>query len=225
MCLHFVKVQSETRSWGTGRGISLMHTYNIVSFNDAFLVRYIFEGPTRNRCQVTAIDIIGRLTPNLDPEVFCCNLWSKKISYLIKHLIWPKYGILSQRWHQTILNIKMCVLSTLLQLKIPCVWLSGLNHWMKSGGKPNDMIIPILTVHCINHIWKRGLIYEYSQSFCRVTPNMCIVYLMRNDCLCWLFLVNVDIIRGWLPQVTALPFWAGIELGRRTAPSTVFSQP
>ena len=30
---------------------------------------------------------------------------------------------------------------------------------------------------------------------------------------------------GWLPQVTELPFCAGIELGRSTAPNTVFSQP
>ena len=54
---------------------------------------------------------------------------------------------------------------------------------------------------------------------------MCIIYMMRNDCLCWLFLVTVDIIRDWLPQVTELPFCTGIELGRCTAPSTVFSQP
>ena len=66
---------------------------------------------------------------------------------------------------------------------------------------------------------------EYSHIFYRVTPNMCIIYRMRNDCLCWLFLVTVDIIRDWLPQGTELPFCAGIELGRYIAPSTVFSQP
>ena len=54
---------------------------------------------------------------------------------------------------------------------------------------------------------------------------MCIIYRMRNDCPCWLFLVTVDIIREWLPQVTDVPFCVGIELGRYTAPSTVFSQP
>ena len=54
---------------------------------------------------------------------------------------------------------------------------------------------------------------------------MCIIYMMRNDCLCWLFLVTVDIIRDWLQQVTELPFCTGIELGRCTTPSTVFSQP
>ena len=54
---------------------------------------------------------------------------------------------------------------------------------------------------------------------------MCIIYRMRNDCICWLFLVTVDIIRNWLPQVTELPFCKGIELGHCTAPSTVFSQP
>ena len=38
-------------------------------------------------------------------------------------------------------------------------------------------------------------------------------------------LVTVDIIRDWLPWVTDLPFCAGIDLGRCTAPSTVFAQP
>ena len=54
---------------------------------------------------------------------------------------------------------------------------------------------------------------------------MCIIYGIWNGCLCWLFLVPVDIIRDWLPQVTELPFCAGIELGRYTAPSTVFPHP
>ena len=56
-------------------------------------------------------------------------------------------------------------------------------------------------------------------------PNMCIIYRMRNDCLCWLFLVTIASIRDWFPQVTKLPFCVGIELDRCTAPSTVFSQP
>ena len=55
---------------------------------------------------------------------------------------------------------------------------------------------------------------EYSHTFYRMTPNMCIIYRMRNDCLWWMFLVTVDIIRDWLPQVTDLRFCAGIELGR-----------
>ena len=36
---------------------------------------------------------------------------------------------------------------------------------------------------------------------------------MRNDCLCWLFLVTVDIMMGWLPQVTELPFLCGYWTG------------
>ena len=66
---------------------------------------------------------------------------------------------------------------------------------------------------------------EYSHTFYKVKPNMCIIYIMRNGCLCWLLLVTVNIIRDWLPQVTELPLCAGIELGRCTTPSTVFSQP
>ena len=54
---------------------------------------------------------------------------------------------------------------------------------------------------------------------------MYIIYRKRSDCLCWLFLVTVDIIRDWLPQVSDLPFWRGINLGRCTAPGTVFLQP
>ena len=66
---------------------------------------------------------------------------------------------------------------------------------------------------------------EYNHTFYRVTPNICSIYRIRNNCLCWLFLVTVDIIRDWLPQGTELPFCVAIELGRCTAPSTVFSQP
>ena len=47
---------------------------------------------------------------------------------------------------------------------------------------------------------------KHSHAFHRVTPNVCIIYRMGNDCLCWLFLVTVDIIRDWLPQGTELPF-------------------
>ena len=72
-----------------------------VSLNDAFLVGYISKGLTRNRCHVTAIDMIGKRTSNLDREVFCCKCWSKIISYLNKHELWPKYGLLSQWWLHT----------------------------------------------------------------------------------------------------------------------------
>ena len=74
-----------------------------VSLSDAFVVGYISEGPTRNRCHVIAmiaIDIIGMRTPNLDPEVICCKVWSKVVSYLNEQEIWSKYGILSQWWLQ-----------------------------------------------------------------------------------------------------------------------------
>ena len=102
--LHLVKVQSETRSWSTWRGRPWCIPMNQVSLNDACLVRYISEGPTRNRCHVTVIDLIGRRTPDLDPEVFCCKIWSKIVSYLNKYEIWPKYGILNQWWLHTNLN-------------------------------------------------------------------------------------------------------------------------
>ena len=83
---------------------------NKVSLNDAFLVRYISEGPTRNQCHVTAIEIIGRRTPNLDPQVLCCKIGSNIISYLNKHKIWPKYGILSQwRLHTKLNKASTCV--------------------------------------------------------------------------------------------------------------------
>ena len=49
--------------------------------------------------------------------------------------------------------------------------------------------------------------------FYRVTPNICIIYRTRNDCLCWPFLVTVDIIRELLLRVTELPFCAGYCTG------------
>ena len=136
----------------------------------------------------------------------------------------------------------MSVRSTLLQLKIPCVWLFGPNHWMKAGVKPNNMVIPILTVHCLNHIFRKRLtqwwliywrIYaslglnelkhqEHSHAFYRVTPNICIIYRMRNDffvdCSQWLLTSLGTGCHKWLNR----PFCVGIDLGRCTSPSTVF---
>ena len=54
---------------------------------------------------------------------------------------------------------------------------------------------------------------------------MYIIYRKKSDCLCSLFLVTIDIIGDWLPQVTDLPFCRGITLDRCTAPGTVFLQP
>ena len=100
-CLHLVKVQSETWSWSTGRGSLWCIPMTKVSLNDALLVRYISDVLARSRCHVTAIDIIGRRAPNLDPEVLCCKIWSNIIFSINKHEIWPKYGILSQWWLHT----------------------------------------------------------------------------------------------------------------------------
>ena len=153
-----MKVQSETWS-AQGGGSPWGKPMNKVSLNDAFLVRWISEGPTRNQCHVTAIDIIGRRTPNSDPEVCCCKIWSKIVLYLYKHEIWPKYGILSQWWLLTKLNItSKCVFAVLF-----CNWIYPVcdfflvNHWMKTGVKPNNMIIPILTGHCLTHIFRKLL--------------------------------------------------------------------
>ena len=50
-----------------------------VSLNDAFLARYIHvtHGYTHNQCQVTAVDIMGCMTPNLDLGVFKNKIWNK----------------------------------------------------------------------------------------------------------------------------------------------------
>ena len=120
-------------------------------------IKIHIQGPTRNRCHVTAIDIIGKRTPELDPVVFCCKIWSKIISYLNKHEIWPKYSILSQWWIHTKLKKTskgvFAVLSS--SWRYPVCDFFGLNHWMKAGVKPNDMVIPILSVHCLNHIFRQ----------------------------------------------------------------------
>ena len=54
VCLHLVKVLPETRPWSTGRGLSLMHTYEQCV---AFLVRYISEGPTGVSICLTSIQV------------------------------------------------------------------------------------------------------------------------------------------------------------------------
>ena len=63
---------------------------------------------------------------------------------------------------------------------------------------------------------------EYSHTFYGVTPNICVICRMRNDGLCWFFIVTVDIIRDWLPQVTELPFHALLNWVAVLRPSTVF---
>ena len=47
---------------------------DIGSLNDAPVVWYISKGPASNRCHVTAIHIMDRRTPNLDPKVFSSTL-------------------------------------------------------------------------------------------------------------------------------------------------------
>ena len=72
--LHLVKVQPETRSWSTDRGFPCETPLDMGSLNDAPVVWYISKGPAINRCHVTAIDIMDRRTPNLDPKVFSSTL-------------------------------------------------------------------------------------------------------------------------------------------------------
>ena len=195
-CFHLVKVQSETRSWSTGRGLSLMHTY--VSLNDAFLVRYISGGPTRNWCHVTAIDIIGRRTPNRDAEVFCCKIWSKIVSYFNKHEIWPKYGILSQ-WS----------LHTKLYITTKCVFTVLSTSSLSQSHLPETALALKHQEYCHNFI-------EWRQK-CASSRE----WGMGVFVDCWLSLLTS---LGTGPLVTEFPFCAGIELGRCISPSTVFSQ-
>ena len=123
----------------------------------------------------------------------------------------------------------MCVRSTLLQMKIPCVWFflgKSLNeNWCQT--QYNDYTnFDCSLSH--SHLPETAVALKHqghSYTFYRVTTNMCIMYRMGNDCLCWLFLVTVDIISDWLPQGTELPFCAGVELGRCTAPNCVLSWP
>ena len=70
---------SNTGHRSTGRRLSLVYSYGQGVLEWGFLVRAISKN---NRCLVTAIVIIGKKTPNLDPEVFCCKIWSKIVYYL-----------------------------------------------------------------------------------------------------------------------------------------------
>ena len=135
-----MNVQPGTRSRSTGRGLPLLDIYG-VSLNDAFLVRYMFEGSMRSRCHGTAIDITGMGPPNLDPEVFGCNVWSKRFSYHEKHECDQTTAFKSMMNSCRIKeNTKKCVRSSLLQLQISCEWLFELHYWMKAYVKPNDIV-------------------------------------------------------------------------------------
>ena len=195
---------------------------NKVSLKHAFLVRYISEGPTRKRCHVTAIDIIGRRTPNLDPEVFCCKIWSKIVSYLNKHEIWPKYGILSQWWlHAKLTKTSIYVLALLSHSwRYPvCDFLGWSIEW-KLVSNPIIWLYQFWLFTVSITYSRNYCAQEYSHTFYRVTPNMCIIYVMGNYCFCWLLTSLGTGCHKWLNCLCA-----GIELGHRTAPSDVFSQP
>ena len=169
---------------------------NKVSLNDAFLVRCISKGPTRNRCRVTATDIIGKRTPYLDPEVLCCKIWSRIVLCLDKHEIGPKYGILSQWWLHT-KSTKTSQYTVLLSSWRYHVYdFFGLNHLMKAGIKLNDTVTPLVSVHYLNHIFRQLLWPLKTKNI--ATPlqsDTKYVHHLQNDCLCWLFLIAVDIIK------------------------------
>ena len=118
----------------------------------------------------------------LDPEVFCCKLWSKMISDLNKHEIWPQYGILNQWWLHTKLKKTskgvFTVLSSSWRYPV-CVTfrVESLNEsWFQTKWygytnfdcSPSQSHLPETTV-----AWKHQ---EYSYTFYRVTPNMCTIY-------------------------------------------------
>ena len=92
----------------------------------------------------------------------------------------------------------MCVCSTLLQLKIPCVWLLGPNHWMKVGVKRNNMVIPILTVHCLNHIFRKRL-WPWN------TKNVAILFMELHQIVApfteWGMIVFVDCSQSLLTSL------------------------
>ena len=65
-----------------------------VSLNDAFLARYISHDHTHNQCQVAAVGMNDRTTPNMDPGAFYSNLWSKMFFYFTENQLCQKYVIL-----------------------------------------------------------------------------------------------------------------------------------
>ena len=95
-CFHLMKVQPEIQSLSTGRRLSLLDIHDQGVLEWCLSGKVHIGGPMRKRCHVAAIDIIGRRILNLDPEVYCCTIWSTIFSYLNEHDIWPNYDILSQ---------------------------------------------------------------------------------------------------------------------------------
>ena len=122
-------------------------------------MKYIFKGPTRKQCHVTANSHYWQKITNLDPEVFCCKIWSKIVCYVNKHEIWTKYGILSHwRHHTKITKTPKGVFAVLsFNWRYPVCDFFWLNHWMKAGAKPNNMVLPILSVRCLNHFIRQLL--------------------------------------------------------------------
>ena len=76
--LHLMKVQLTHDPGTQAYGFPCCTPIIRMPLNDAFLVRLIAEGPTRNEWHVTMIDILGKRRPNLDPGVFYSKVWNKR---------------------------------------------------------------------------------------------------------------------------------------------------
>ena len=156
-----------------------------VSLNDAILVRSISEGPKRNHCHGTAIDMIGRKTPNLDPGVFYSLVLNEIFSYLTKHEICTKHAVFGQWLDHTKSKktLKMCLLYS------PSLVVS---LWVTLGAKPlnknwcqtrqycqSDFDCP-LSQSYFSEVAQVFKLREHSHIFYKRTPHMCLVCWMRN---------------------------------------------
>ena len=129
-----------------------------VSLNDVFLIQYTSVGSLRNQCYMTAKDTIGSRTLNLDHVVFCSKLWSKIFFTLRNMTFFQNSAFLA---NDELMPIEEDVEEVCSQysslLFLHCETLLGLNRWMKTDVRPNDMVRPISTVHCYNLIFMKLL--------------------------------------------------------------------
>ena len=70
-----MRLQPETRCRSKGWGPPLLDVNGKGVIGWCLSGKVNIRGPTHYRCHVTAINIIGKRTPKLDPEVFYCKVW------------------------------------------------------------------------------------------------------------------------------------------------------
>ena len=167
-----------------------------VSLSEAFLVRYIYPGAPRVTSATwrPSTKLAGPLT---------WVLGSPTVKYGARYFITPmnmKYG---QTLHCNPImfhaKLKKTTKTVFIVLSSSCECLLVLNHSIKMMSNPIVWLERFYYSLSLSRLSESAAVLklqEYSHTFHKVTPHMCIICRMRNACLCWLLLFVVGIIRG-----------------------------